>query len=941
MTNQERLVNLCASAFKSKGLDDKHLPRLKLELKEIKSKNEYDYFMSLYDQKARFSHNQHNLLVPYLLGIVSDIDLEREAAYTIGGLPDIDIDYIDEVRDYLKNDYAPDAFGRDKVCNIGSYSTYKMRSALLDVARVFGKEREEMLAISKTLPDKDEEGHKITWEKALEMDPILREFCEHNPEIYDVAKRLSESEYGPRIKAMGKHAAGLIISSQKIDNIVPLVLDRAGLITSAWPEGLNTQDLAPVGYVKFDLLSITNLKQIALICQLIKKRHNLESICALPGQKDWSDTSYLNDPKSLEMANRGDMVGTYQFDKWGIRKLAKDGGVTTFDDLVAYASLFRPGPLGTGLHEKYAKRKRGEEKYDLHPILDPILGKTYGVLCYQEQIMKIFEKVGGIPEKDTYDVVKAISKKNEKVFLKYKSEFIKEGGIRLRRDCKLEACTDVKGVVKRIFKVDKSLEENLASVADYTFYEDVENPYPKAMGYVAGLMKLYYPDKPFDRDFLHQEVAKAHARHLFDGIEPFAGYAFNLSHAVAYTYITARGLYLKAHYPLEFYAGTLMLETKHEKIKEYKTEALIHGIPINGIDINKSNVRFDIGDDGEIYFGLANIKGIGDEVAEKIVEGQPYSSFEQFLDVFGTAADVLKPLISLRAFIDKEPEILYKFYEDYKVARKNRTDSARRYRANIEKYDIELKELLSGYDTLCTWDETNLEIWENLFNKDEIQEVICTKPGPNYNQPMQVKFNRWKSLKKLYNKRKKSVDEFQRKEQDAVDRPFTLDKFNLDLCEVHIPEALQKLFNSKEEAQIKFLGFIWDHPLEKSPQYTGKTFAQFREQMDEYKVDNGPVEVMVIGYKKQDWKNGKGFSYKLQVEDANGEKAMVTVWPDDWDRFEEEFTTCRLLRLCVQPPTKFGFTLDSPPKWKRHTLPDKDKDYRVVKLDYVGETKNE
>ena len=258
MDNQERLVYLCGNAFKSKKLDDNHLSRLKLELAQIKSNKMCDYFLELYDRKVKYQFNQHNLLVPYLLELVQDFDIHNESAFTIRDLPDCDIDYIDEVRDYLKNDFAPRMFGQDKVCGIGNYNTYGMRSALLDVAKIFGLNRDDLLPITKTLPTKDEEGHKITWEKALEMDPILREFCENNAEVYDVAKRLSESDYGPRIKSMGKHAAGLIISSQKIDNVVPLVVDKNGSITSAWTEGLHAQDLGPMGYVKFDLLSITN-----------------------------------------------------------------------------------------------------------------------------------------------------------------------------------------------------------------------------------------------------------------------------------------------------------------------------------------------------------------------------------------------------------------------------------------------------------------------------------------------------------------------------------------------------------------------------------------------------------------------------------------------------------------------------------------------------------
>jgi hypothetical protein len=117
--------------------------------------------------------------------------------------------------------------------------------------------------------------------------------------------------------------------------------------------------------------------------------------------------------------------------------------------------------------------------------------------------------------------------------------------------------------------------------------------------------------------------------------------------------------------------------------------------------------------------------------------------------------------------------------------------------------------------------------------------------------------------------------------------------------------------------------------LEKSPDYTGKTFASLRTEDG---AVAGPVEVMVLSFKKKEWKNGKGYSYSLFVEDANGERSSITIWSDDWERFEEEFTEYTLFRIRVQPPTKYGYTIDSPPRWLRHTLPPKDRDYRVVKL---------
>jgi DNA polymerase-3 subunit alpha len=128
-------------------------------------------------------------------------------------------------------------------------------------------------------------------------------------------------------------------------------------------------------------------------------------------------------------------------------------------------------------------------------------------------------------------------------------------------------------------------------------------------------------------------VSEKEINDLWNQIEAFAEYGFNLSHAVAYTYISGRLLYLKAHYPHEFYTAILSCESLSEKIKEYKMESKLHGVEMHRLDINKSKETFDLV--GEtIYYGLGNVKGIGIEPAKRIVAGQPYANFEDFLTRF-------------------------------------------------------------------------------------------------------------------------------------------------------------------------------------------------------------------------------------------------------------------------------------------------------------------
>jgi DNA polymerase-3 subunit alpha len=338
---KEELLAVLVNELSRRGLNDqKHKDRLKYELKEIEVQEEIDYFWDLYKNNVKYAKNEHNLLVPYLLGIVNDFNIDQEAAWVQGESPDIDVDFLPVVRDWLKNEWAPQTFGKDCVCSIGNYTTFGIKSALIDMVRVFGGNRQEILELTTKLDNRDDEGKPLTWDKAISSNPKLAEFCEKNPEIAKHAKHIIN-----RNRGRGKHAGGLIISRSPLNDVVPLTIDKDGMPVSAWTEGLHSQDLAPMGYVKYDLLVVTNLIQIAKAVKIIKERHGVTSICAKPGLQDWSDTSYLHDEKSLALAREGKLKCIFQFDSSGIRELVRKMGVTSFEDLVAATAIFRPGPL--------------------------------------------------------------------------------------------------------------------------------------------------------------------------------------------------------------------------------------------------------------------------------------------------------------------------------------------------------------------------------------------------------------------------------------------------------------------------------------------------------------------------------------------------------------------------------------------------------------------
>lgn len=883
------LSSICEDALSAKGLagDQRYARRLRWELEEIAAKDKESYFLELYEKKIRYPQNQNNLLVCWLLGIVPDFHIGRDPASVFtGDLPDIDIDYIPVVREYLKNRWAIETFGSQHVCNIGSYTTFGIKSALIDMARVHEAPRDEVMQITKNLEDKDEEGKPLTWESALRMHEELQAYVAKYPDVAEAAKKLMN-----RNRAMGVHAGGLIISSIPLHDMVPLVKRKDNPQASAWVEGLHGQELQPVGLVKFDLLVISNLLQIARCCEMVKKRHGLEGICAKKGEPDWSDVeAWRDDPKALEMADRGDLKCIFQFDSEGMRALVKSGGVDSFENLVAYSALFRPGCLASGMTKLYVDRKRGRDKFDIHPVMKPYLESTYGIMVYQEQIMQILHAVGKIPLKDCEAVRKAISKKKIEQFIKYKEQFVLNGQRTLGCDA-------------------------------------------------AELEKLW------------------------SQVEAWSGYGFNRSHAVAYTYISAWLLYLKAHCPHEFYTAILSCETLSDKIKDVKMEAKIHGVEMHRLDINKSSINFElIGN--TIYFGFSNVKGIGEEPARRIVAGQPYRSFEEFLVRFGTDASVLKPIIALRCFRDRDPVTLWKFTEHFKDKLKKLDDKRKRLEASLERYEDELIELIPGV-TFKLSDLSGPNPFDNdeyriKYDQEEIIQVEKTVPcdatDPDATPVTETesfevegadaivereiqkhykkirvdrKFNRWKSLKKLWQKRVATLQSF---EQMAMQQAPKLIDFNPD--DRTISAEILKELRDPVACEVKYYGFTWVHELERSPDYHGDlTFASLKSQID---PTVSPVEIQVK--KCAEMKSKKGNTYRLVIaEDATGSEQRINVWPDDYERFKSEFQVGNLLRLRLQPPSggfnTFLLESNQQGKWRgTQRYKHKDDDPRVIPM---------
>ena len=812
--------------------------RLKEELIHIDVQDEHTYFLELFNSGKKYEKNEHNLIVPWLLGICADFNIDEESAYKMGELPDVDIDFLPIVRDYLKNEWAIKEFGQEYVCNIGNYGTFGLKSSFIDMARVHGYDRNEILEITKKLSLKDEEGNNLSFEKALQLYPELDAYCKKYPDVSEAVQKIMN-----RNRSMGRHAGGLIISSVPISDFVPLAKNaKDETCASSWVEGLSGQDLGPVGLIKMDLLVIDVLNQLAYAAKLVKERHDLKYISAKDGEWDWSDSSYQDDPKCLAMAATGDLKGIFQFDSDGIRNLAKKSCVSSFSDLVTLNALYRPGCLDMGMDQTFAKRKTGEEEYTIHPILEPYLKSTYGVMVFQEQIMQILNVVGDIPLRDCYQVVKAISKKKASAFVKHKEKFIENGQTKL----------------------------NIGK-------EEIEN--------------------------------------LFNQIEAFSEYGFNKAHAASYSTIAARQLYLKAHYPLEFYCALLMTEKTEEKAKEYSVDASKKGIIVHNLDLNLSKINYSIYKN-DIYTGFSNIKGIGEERAERIVRNQPYTDFLDFLNRFGTDAVVVKPLISLNVFFDEPKEELYKLWLKYCYLSKKIKSKEKRLANNLIKLRDKLKNYIPEkyHDVI----QANSK-WVGAYVKS-----ILSKLGNKINE------NQKKILIEL-----KKIHDSLLKIENNLDVVFfsknDLEKVSDDSIEVD-DDFLNELKNEML-CELKYYGFVWQTNIKKSPDYTGATLESLRQRSEEGS-EFGMVECEIELIEKRKTKK-KTYFYQLTILDGDGERAKVNIWNDDYEIFEQELKKGNLIKMLLKCPDSGFPTYSLKPlswqekKFKKHT---KKNDFRIVEM---------
>ena len=568
--------------------------RLAYELQVIKNMGFASYFLIVWDLIKHAKDNDIRVgpgrgsaagcAVAYCLRITDldpikyDLLFERFLNPSRVSMPDIDMDFDSRYRDEMIR-YAAERYGRDHVAQIITFGTIKARNAVRDAARVLGFPYGMGDKIAKAMPPlvmgRDtplkycfEENPKYTDGYKAASD--LRAMYDTDPDIQrviDVAKGLEGLK-----RSDGIHAAAVVITKDPLTTYLPVQRkplaggkpEDAPVVTQYEMHGVEE-----LGLLKMDFLGLRNLDVISDTVRMVRTKRNPSFDI---------DHVALDDLKVFDLLGRGDTMGVFQLESPPMRALMRSLAPTSFDDVAALVALYRPGPMSVNMHYDYADRKNNRKPVEhFHPDAEAVLGDTYGLMIYQESVMRVAQKFAGYSLAEADNLRKAMGKKSREVMAAARDAF--------------ESGCETTG-------------------------------YGKALG-----------------------------KELFDIIEPFADYAFNKSHAFGYGLVAYQTAYLKAHYPVEYFASLLTsVKSNLDKAAVYLSDARAMSIKVLTPDINRSVTDFAAVDPsavppdvalpahspGAITFGLSAIRNVGEGLVDLLLaerdENGPYDSFHEFVE---------------------------------------------------------------------------------------------------------------------------------------------------------------------------------------------------------------------------------------------------------------------------------------------------------------------
>ena len=482
-------------------------------------------------------------VVAYCLGITKidpikyDLLFERFLNPDRISLPDIDTDFDDDGRGRVLQ-WVEEKYGYENCAHIITYATMATKNSIKDVARVEKVPIDMANALCKAIPDRLPDGMKMNLTNAIKCTPMLQD-----AEVSDDTRLRNTIKYAKMlegtIRGTGIHACGFIICRDPISQWVPVSTAddpdfKGRKVNCTQYDGHVIEE---TGLIKMDFLGLKTLSEL---------KEAVENIRLRTGKVIDLDTIPIDDPKTYELYQKGQTIGTFQFESSGMQNYLRQLHPTVFEDLIAMNALYRPGPMD--YIPDFIKRKNDPSlvKYDI-PCMEKYLKDTYGITVYQEQVMLLSRQLAGFTRGQSDALRKAMGKKKKAIVDKMRPMFI-EGGKKNGHD--------------------------------------------------------------------PQKLEK-----IWSDWEKFASYAFNKSHATCYSWVAYQTAYLKANYPADFMAA-IMSRRKDQitEITKLMDECRALGIMTLGPDVNESRMKFTVNAHGEIRFGLAGVKGMGEAPANSIIE---------------------------------------------------------------------------------------------------------------------------------------------------------------------------------------------------------------------------------------------------------------------------------------------------------------------------------
>ncbi|MBE9206875.1 DNA polymerase III subunit alpha [Nostoc sp. LEGE 06077] len=419
--------------------------RLEYELKMLQQMGFSTYFLVVWDY-IKFARDNNipvgpgrgsaaGSLVAYTMGI-TNIDpvhhgllFERFLNPERKSMPDIDTDFCIEQRDKVI-DYVTQKYGTDRVAQIITFNRLTSKAVLKDVARVLNIPYGESDKMAKLIPVVRGKPTKL---KVMISDdtpePEFKEKYDNDPTVrrwLDMAMRIEGTN-----KTFGVHAAGVVISADPLDEIVPLQRNNDGSVITQY----FMEDLESMGLLKMDFLGLRNLTMIQKTIDLIEKSKGYRvdpyeiTNQERKAQKILAKGEHKTLPKDVQktyaLLESGELEGIFQLESSGMKQIVRDLKPSNIEDISSILALYRPGPLDAGLIPKFINRKHGRENIDYESqLLEPILNETYGIMVYQEQIMKIAQDMAGYSLGQADLLRRAMGKKKVSEMQKQQEKFI-------------------------------------------------------------------------------------------------------------------------------------------------------------------------------------------------------------------------------------------------------------------------------------------------------------------------------------------------------------------------------------------------------------------------------------------------------------------------------------------------------------------------------------